>query len=331
MKKAQITLIIISLMLLSCSQPGGSNDGIHSASAQSDPLPNSPSLSSSSSPISPAPSPSPSIPLINNLPIVQNQIRMVTPILKGDFWMLPSRGISEGLTISSPTQVVGQIGGIERSFWHRALSFKGPNSPSWNLRVGKGGQIYFLSDSNLGSLIGPQQDVGEWIDRVIQWVGVSTAKNSPTNPYFIHQAGTYKEKESGKQYFSPLLVHQDKEEGVMTTTWPQQAHEQIKTMAHRSDVLLQTYLINRGRGILEVVYIVNNYGNDTLNFTNVPWMATRHSPTPHTAISTTNRGWVWGTASDWSKNVLLNSTTNGWLAHVKQNTFYATVELSFLL
>ena len=93
------------------------------------------------------------------------------------------------------------------------------NGRSWEVRFGKGGNIYSLYAPNLyGEAMPPQAHVNApWIDEVHQLVSVNLGLNNPNpscqdNPkscYFIHQAGAYQRDSpytDDKPFYSPSLA-----------------------------------------------------------------------------------------------------------------------------
>lgn len=168
---------------------------------------------------------------------------------------------------------------------------------SWDLRIGKGGQIY--------SFIGPYGEgvppsysnhgfnSSRWNDEVWQPVSVSSYynnsdvfPNTDTNlitdniksmKYFIHGAGTYiNDKIQDGTFYSPLMAsfYDETDRSYYVTNWGQQAH--VPSL-YKSGLLYTTKYKDIGEGILEVTYIIQNFGKDVQNHLNMPWGGVRSS------------------------------------------------------
>ncbi|WP_159020752.1 T9SS type A sorting domain-containing protein [Algibacter sp. L3A6] len=169
---------------------------------------------------------------------------------------------------------------------------------TWDLRIGKGGQIY--------SFIGPygegvppsSKSHSQWNDEVWQPVSVSGELNNndgeddnvfiegATNTglkYFIHGAGTYLTDDAAesidfldKPFYSPLMAsyYHPTEKAYYVTNWGAQAH--VPSL-FKSGVLYTTKYKDIGEGILEVTYVIENFGTDVIDHLNVPWGGVRSS------------------------------------------------------
>jgi len=155
---------------------------------------------------------------------------------------------------------------------------------SWDLRIGKGGQIY--------SFIGPygegvppsSKSTSRWNDEVWQPVSVSSEYNNSdafegvkSMKYFIHGAGNYINEETQKNtFYSPLMAsYYDKADGAYyVTNWGQQAH--VPSL-YKSGVLYTTKYRDIGEGVLEVTYVIQNFGEDIQDHLNMPWGGVRSS------------------------------------------------------
>lgn len=95
--------------------------------------------------------------------------------------------------------------------YHARLKYDHPTNPdnSYELRLGKGDQIYsFLTSS--GETVPPQYPASApWVDEVWQMVAVDGALNMPEEDkaYFIHQAGVYlRTPEQTIPFYSPIVA-----------------------------------------------------------------------------------------------------------------------------
>jgi hypothetical protein len=94
---------------------------------------------------------------------------------------------------------------------------------NWNIRIGKGGQIYSFIGP-FGESIPPQRhphllrkglaNNSMWMDEVWQMVAVNTEINNRDIKYFIHQAGIYlRDPQFKKSFYSPELASYWDEKG----------------------------------------------------------------------------------------------------------------------
>lgn len=169
----------------------------------------------------------------------------------------------------------------EKQVFHAKLTSPGA---AWQIRVGKGGQIYSLRGP-FGEAIPPQIHRGsQWNDEVLQLVAVSQtwqryAKQSGWR-YFIHGSGTYvRDPQFDRTFYCPIVAEQfDAARQTYTVmNWGQQAH--VPT-PFRSGVLFTTRWRVIDKMTVEVVYGVHNWGDDVLDFFNVPWGGVRATTFP---------------------------------------------------
>ena len=116
----------------------------------------------------------------------------------------------------------------------------GTSNRSWEIRIGKGGNIYSHYTPNMYGETFPPQNNGEspWIDEVQQTVSVNldlnyqgaTLDQYGNKAYFIHQAGAYQRDTAGilsieeEPFFSPSLAHHCSGNSCMFASWGTQAH-----------------------------------------------------------------------------------------------------------
>lgn len=203
---------------------------------------------------------------------------------------------------------------------------------SWVLRLGKGGQIYSLTNTVKGvtkEFIPPQyrnpkdkngKNNAPWVDEVFQLVGVNSQLNKPNQPYFIHQAGIYlRDRKISvlRPFYSPLLAQGTGKEpySFVTVNWGQQAH--VPT-PYLSSLIYYTQVRDIGEGIIEISNMAYNYGTDTLDFFSAPFGGTRRTSLGTHVISNPK------VATGWEKNDRPYSQgsrpiaqTSGWAAFVE--------------
>jgi|GEM_PF-6367045 len=205
----------------------------------------------------------------------------------------------------------------ETDVFHDSLKHTENNSNSWEIRVGKGSQIYSIKTA-AGEIIGAQNPTGGFIDRVLQQVLVDQSKNTPDTPYFIHQAGTYAQDGLSKPWFSPLLSSSfdNQNHSLHTVSWSQQAH--LPT-TFQSSIILEQTIKDLGHGIIEITYLTHNYGPDSFNHSNQPWFALKKSSIP-TIILSQKDGLPIEVNGNWDSNTFAIKDTGGWVAFVTANT-----------
>jgi|GEM_PF-1047556 len=208
------------------------------------------------------------------------------------------------------------------------------SNKSYQMRIGKGGQIYSLR-SAFGESIPPQyrkpKHVGgqlqvnasaPWIDEVWQMVAVDTKQNNPKidEKYFIHQAGVYlNNAEQKAPFYSPLLAefHDAKTQSYRIVNWGQQAHTADNiTAKHSSDILYYTSYTNLGNGIIQVDGMIYNFGKDQIDHINMPWGGVRISSLEHFFVS--NRDGSYGEKFDrYANETAIDhlSKTDGWMIY----------------
>ncbi|MEO1244363.1 MAG: hypothetical protein AAFX56_01665 [Pseudomonadota bacterium] len=192
-----------------------------------------------------------------------------------------------------------------KAVWQDTLKHDNSNnSRDWDIRIGRGGQVYSFR-TRAGELIPPQEHKGaEWIDEVFQAVTVNTLTNNrdpiayPSRS-FVHQAGTYwLKKYQGIEeeldpalldhsWYSPTLAsHYDAaERSYSTLVWGQYSH--VPTI-YEARQLTYTRLKDKGDGVIEVTWVITNRGSDTINWLNVPWGGVRNSNLPTQIMSNTD-------------------------------------------
>ena len=238
------------------------------------------------------------------------------------YWIDPEGGapVQEGgefeYAIDKPQDLLGNVNFI-------VLKHKNIDPiKSWKIGVGKGSQIYSIKWMD-SQLIGAQISNGIWIDRVLQTVAVSTSKNSNSQPYFIHQAGTYIDPSKGLTcpFWSPILGSKIDEgkKSFYTLVWPQQAHV-YDDINWTSKLILQQKIRDMGDGIIEITYVYTNFGEDRIDFIDFPWSGFSKTLIPYYVKSVLNGGWTWVTPVDWIDNLYSNTQGNGWFAMLKTQT-----------
>jgi hypothetical protein len=203
----------------------------------------------------------------------------------------------------------------EQLVYQSSIKHNQDEDKSWELRIGKGGQIYSL-DTAVGELIAPQTVNNLFMDEVIQPVSISYDNHNPDQEptmYFIHGSGVYYKNDPilTKPFYNPMMAYnwnaQDKSYSV--AAWGQNA--QIPSI-WRSGILYYTKVRDAGDGIIEVSYVLNNFGTDTIDDISIPWGGVRKSVLPDHIIG--NQVGTFDRAGGVYTQITEASNTGGWAA-----------------
>ena len=222
----------------------------------------------------------------------------------------------------------------ESVVFHNQMSYQNSINPntSYNIRIGKGGQLYSFRGA-FGESVPPQwvnpnwvqpsygggHSYAPWVDEVWQLVSVDgSIHNPPDSSYFIHQAGVYlKTPEQTEPFYSPILAEYFNidEQSYSVVNWGQQAHtEDLQNINHDAGLLYYTKYTNKGKGIIQVDNMIYNFGQDNMNFLNVPWGGVRNSSLDHFFISTPVHDYNLTTGLYGQTPVIQTANTGGWVA-----------------
>jgi hypothetical protein len=223
----------------------------------------------------------------------------------------------------------------------------GAGDIGWTVRIGKGGQMYYIDIDGVGQITPPQRVFSAWNDDCMTnhvWGGpgntdpemIATGSVFPrgSDTYewtFIHGSGMYSKPHmdpiNNKPFYNPLLVDgfnpNDRSYtvvnfGVVT-----------KPNINRSDVLFYHRYRDIGNGVLEMTYYCYNFGQRTFELAQTPWWPVRPSVFPNRVhgikgtssfINATNLN----TGSSIANNV-------GWLAHTVNANDPDSITSAFVL
>ncbi len=209
----------------------------------------------------------------------------------------------------------------ETEVYHSLFKYEHSSNPdkSYELRIGKGGNIYSFIGS-FGESVPPQYPAhAPWVDEVWQMVAVDGNLNLPAEnkSHFIHQAGVYlRTPEQTQPFYSPMVAEYINlnEQSYTTVNWGQQAHTSDNlNSGYTSTVLYYNQYKNLGEGIIQVDYLMYNYGEDTITFINIPWGGVRRSTFDHFFASLPDHSYFeeTGTFTSYTENLI---NTGGWAA-----------------
>ena len=118
-------------------------------------------------------------------------------------------------------------------------------------------------------------------------------------------------------FYSPILAEyfDPDDQSYSVVNWGQQAHtEDLQNINHDAGLLYYTKYTNKGKGIIQVDNMIYNFGQDNMNFLNVPWGGVRNSSLDHFFISTPTHDYNLTTGLYGQTPVIQTASTGGWVA-----------------
>jgi len=177
----------------------------------------------------------------------------------------------------------------EKTVFHARLQHKSVEERSWEIGVGKGGQIYSIC-SSFGEAMPPQTPHSQWMDEAWQFTtiyGHLLGRDLPkkTQPYgnsFVHQSGIYTREKDIKPFYSPILAtyHDPERRSYSVVSWGQIPHASV----NRSGILVYAQYRDLGAGVIEVTYVIYNFENEPMSNLG-PWGGVRTSVFPEHVVS----------------------------------------------
>jgi len=216
----------------------------------------------------------------------------------------------------------------EHSVFHATLQHRSVTERSWELGIGKGGQIYSMY-STFGEAMAPSQPDSQWNDEVWQFTtiyGHLLGRDLPDSPgdatrmkytnAFVHQSGVYTKEKGSKPFYSPILADHfdEKARSYSVLSWGQIPSPSI----NRSGILVYTKYRDLGAGVIEMTYVIYNFEDEPM--TNLgPWGGVRTSVFPEHVISNPDGSYryftPWSYGFDRLDGCRINfEDTGGWAA-----------------
>ena len=189
------------------------------------------------------------------------------------------------------------------------------SSKNWELRVGKGGQIYSLKTSALGETIPPQytNNQAPWIDEV--WQSISVDTSGAVNNY-MHGSGIYlKDPILTAPYYCPRLATEidQADRSVYYINWNQpSADSSTYMLGQKSYTLNFSKYKDLGDGIIEVTSGLYNFGPGTPNFHNMPWGGVRRTALEYSYMANTDQSTYTQATNNFGGNATDLADTGGW-------------------
>ena len=216
----------------------------------------------------------------------------------------------------------------EKDVHHATLQHRSVTERSWELGIGKGGQIYSMY-STFGEAMAPSTPSSQWNDEVWQFTTIYErllGSDLPVSPHdaaqmnyanaFVHQSGIYTEEKGSKPFYSPILAEHfdEKERSYAVLSWGQIPSPSI----NRSGILVYAKYRDLGAGVIEVTYVIYNFEDEPM--TNLgPWGGVRTSVFPEHVISNPDGSYryftPWSYGFDRLDGCRINfEDTGGWAA-----------------
>lgn len=188
-----------------------------------------------------------------------------------------------------------QIPYTEEDVYHAQITHTATDKDvdiNWTIRVGKGGQIYYIDLEGLGQIICPQRYMSPWNDDCMTTTVYSAPEankdsemggnDSFANGY-IHGSGMYIKPQmdpiNNKPFYCPLLAEKfdPSDRSYSLINWGLVPKPNI----NRGDVLFYSRYRDLGNGVLELTFYCYNFGNRVYNFAETPWWAVKPSKFPN--------------------------------------------------
>ncbi len=231
---------------------------------------------------------------------------------------------SESSINSDPSDWLGLD---EKQVFYRKLTHR-EEGHSWEIKIGKGGQLYSIKIPVLGELIGYQRkNFGQWVDEVYQHTIPYPPQQTKAEKVVdgdIHQAGYYimsdldkSKKLLPESVYSPLFAYQynSTSNSVSYTTWPQHAH--LPRRYSDNQVFINQKIKDLGGGVIEINVEINNWGNVSYTRFGLPWASLRERTLPMQIISDYDGNYREAIHTNFNKAPALKLTegnTGGWIA-----------------
>lgn len=212
----------------------------------------------------------------------------------------------------------------ERDVYHAALRHEdasGDPSQNWEIRVGNGGQIYSIR-SSVGEIVPPQTRDSPFVDEVFQSISVDrSTQNSGGQPAFYHQSGYFVDGNNVSQpTYSPLLASGAGDSNSYSTLSLAVQADTESNPQQPGGLLNYQRTRDLGGGVIEVTHSIYNFGNDTVDFHNLPWGGVRKTLFDNMLVSNRDGGFTDRAIlgfGDFENQVVNAEDTGGWAAYTE--------------
>ena len=209
----------------------------------------------------------------------------------------------------------------ENEVYHAALRHTqtgGPANRDWEIRLGRGGQIYSIR-SEVGEIVPPQAASRPFNDEVFQAISVDTSpRASGQDAAFYHQSGYYTDGNNVTQpTYAPLLASGSAEPNSWSTVSLAVQADTEANPQQPSGLLNYQRTRDLGDGVIEVTHSIYNFGSNTVDFHNLPWGGVRKTVFDNMLVSNPDGGFTDRAILDFgdtANQVVRASDTGGWAA-----------------
>ena len=209
----------------------------------------------------------------------------------------------------------------ENDVYHAALKHTqtgGPANRDWELRIGRGGQIYSIR-SEVGEIVPPQSIGRPYNDEVFQAISVDASpRDSGGQAAFYHQSGYYVDGTNVTQpTFAPMLASSSAEPNSWATLSLAVQADTESIPQQPGGLLNYQRTRDLGGGVIEVTHSIYNFGSDRVNFHNLPWGGVRKTVFDNMLVSNPGGGFTDRLIDDFDQTanqVVTSDNTGGWAA-----------------
>lgn len=241
-------------------------------------------------------------------------------------------------TTTTETDLSGSTWGVgvnEEDVYHAALRHEQAGH-DWQVRIGRGGQIYSIIDSVLGELVPPQRSHSPYVDEVFQVVSAESGIRDIYGPdadiVFYHQSGYFAFGIRGDDptnpqnlqspTYAPLLADGAVENDSFSTMTLSVQANPTKFPQIPSKLIHYQRTRSLGDGVIEVTNSIYNFGDLSVGFHNMPWGGVRRSKLDYMLVSDLGGGFSNAIVDDFGNTAdqlvsILN--TGGWAAWAEED------------
>jgi len=208
----------------------------------------------------------------------------------------------------------------ENDVYHAALRSNqtGPANRDWEIRIGQGGQIYSIR-SEVGEIVPPQSLGRPFVDEVFQAISVDTSTRvNGDEAVFYHQSSYFPDGDNvDEPTFAPLLANGAVDSNSYSTLSLAVQADTTLTPQQPSGLLNYQRTRDLGDGVIEVTHSIYNFGDNRVDFHNLPWGGVRKTEFDNIIVSDPGGGFTDRDIVDFSETenqVVLADDTGGWAA-----------------
>ena len=230
-------------------------------------------------------------------------------------------------TTTNETDLSGSRWGFgvnENDVYHAALKHQqtgGVANRDWEIRVGQAGQIYSIR-SEVGEIVPPQSLGRPFVDEVFQSISVDTSlRDSGGQAAFYHQSGYYTDGNNvTRPTFAPLLASGATESNSYSTLSLAVQADTNSNPQQPGGLLNYQRTRDLGDGVIEITHSIYNFGDNHVDFHNLPWGGVRKTQFDNILVSNPEGGFTDREIKDFGDfegQVEFAENTGGWAAYTE--------------